>query len=424
MPGSLRGQSYPSARVRRLHIVDVMSVRALANFLKSKVAPSGRLPITPLGQGVGVLGVLSYAAGWGFGWIEFFMIAVGLLAALLLAIPFVVGGRELRLDRTITPDRVRVGEQASSVLTVTNTGSTPSAPRVIEDRIGPSGIRLDVPSIPAGASTTSVVSLPTSRRGVVDVGPAIITRADPLGLLRVDLGRTPRERLWVHPRYDALATANAGFAKDLEGPTFDSSPAGDVSFHTIREYQRGDDVRYIHWMSTARAGTLMVRHFVDNRRPHLAVLVDDRTTSMGPEEFEVAIEIAASHIVSAILDGRPVAAWVGNQQIVSSASPADRQTSLDRLCLSEQREDADDPVAVHRRLHRVDPDASTLVFVTGASDAPDLLSIVLEAAPHSRVIVVRIAPSGGSPLTVPRATVINADSLDAFAAAWQGLVAA
>ena len=68
-----------------------------------------------------------------------------------------------------------------------------------------------------------------------------------------------------------------GFAKDLEGPTSDASPAGDIAFHALRPYQLGDDHRHIHWMSTARTGTLMVRHYVDNRRPTLAVLLDDAT---------------------------------------------------------------------------------------------------------------------------------------------------
>ena len=47
----------------------------------------------------------------------------------------------------------------------------------------------------------------------------------------------------------------AGFAKDLEGPTTDASPAGDVAFHAMRPYRLGDDPRHIHWMSTARTGS-------------------------------------------------------------------------------------------------------------------------------------------------------------------------
>ena len=109
--------------------------------------------------------------------------------------------------------------------------------------------------------------LPTARRGVVDVGPALIVKTDLLGLMRREIAQTDVDRLWVHPRVAALGPLPVGFAKDLEGPTSDASPAGDVAFHALREYELGDDHRHIHWMSSARTGTLMVRHYVDNRRP-------------------------------------------------------------------------------------------------------------------------------------------------------------
>ena len=382
-----------------------------------------RVPLTPLGWSVGFFAVLSYLVGWVSGWVEFFALAVGLALALLLAVPFVVGGRGLRIERSVTPERVQVGEAASSILTISNDGNSPSAPRTVEDRIGESVIRIDVPAISSGGFTNSVTSLPTSRRRVLDVGPAIVTRADPIGLLRVDLGRTPTDRLWVHPRYTALASARAGFAKDLEGPTFDNSPSGDVAFHAIREYQRGDDVRHIHWMSTARTGNLMVRHFVDNRRPHIAVQVDDRVEGMYPERFETAIEVMASQVVSANIDGRPLTAWVGTQQVISKTEPADQQTALDRLCLSEMSNPGSDPIEVYRRLRQIDRDVSTLLFITGSRSAQDLLPLVLEAAQHGQVIVGRIVPSGEPSISLPRATVIDAVDLKDFAFAWASLVA-
>jgi len=44
----------------------------------------------------------------------------------------------------------------------------------------------------------------------------------------------------------------AGRARDLDGPTFDSSPQGSAAFHTLRDYVPGDERRHIHWRSTAR----------------------------------------------------------------------------------------------------------------------------------------------------------------------------
>ena len=129
--------------------------------------------------------------------------------------------------------------------------------------------------------------------------------------MRREIAQTDTQTLWVHPRVAALRPLPVGFAKDLEGPTSDASPAGDVAFHALREYELGDDHRHIHWMSTARTGTLMVRHYVDNRRPNLTVVVDTEIDSYRSErQFDLAIEVAASLGVSSMLHGQPVAVWL------------------------------------------------------------------------------------------------------------------
>lgn len=380
-----------------------------------------RIPLTPLGWAVIIAAALCVAAGLWLAWIEFLVVGLGLILALLTALPFVLGGKGLRIERHVVPERVQVGGHASSRLEMFNDGKSPSAPRSVEDLIGDNVVRIDVPAILPGDSSTSVTTLPTARRQLLEVGPAMVTRSDPLGLMRIELGRTDIDQLWVHPCYTALASARAGFAKDLEGPTFDNSPAGDVAFHTIREYQRGDDIRHIHWMSTARTGNLMVRHFVDNRRPHLAVLVDDRTKSMNADQFESAIEVAASQIVSAEVDRRPVVVWVGSQQVVSKQNPADRQTALDRLCVSAQSEDITSHESLYQQLRVRDRDVSTLFYVTGALPAAELLPIVLEAGRHGQVIIVRMVSVGEPTIKVPGAQVLDASDLKSFARLWEGM---
>ena len=125
---------------------------------------------------------------------------------------------------------------------------------------------VDVPALRAGHEHRTIYSIPTDRRGKLAVGPAVVSRADPAGLLRRSVAH-PNTTVWVHPRWGLVRPLPVGFAKDLEGPTSDASPAGDVAFHAIRPYVIGDDPRHIHWMSSARTGEPMVRHYVDNRRP-------------------------------------------------------------------------------------------------------------------------------------------------------------
>ena len=381
-------------------------------------------PFTPLGIFTSVAAVLCWIVGIWADWVEFIVIGLGLFLALLAALPYLIGGRKLRLERELRPERVHVGDDAQSVLTIFNDAATPSAPRIVEDRIGDQLISVDVPAIGADSNTTKITDLPTMKRGVLTVGPALLTQADPLGMARVDRGQTGETSLWVRPRVTSLKSARAGFAKDLEGPTFDNSPVGDVAFHAIREYQRGDDVRHIHWMSTARTGDLMVRHFVDNRRPYLAVIVDDRAEAASPEAFEILLEIAASQLLSAELDGRPVSLWVGEQEVTTNRTPADLDSGLDRFCESKQEsETTGSLLSTFERASVVDPGISTTLLLTGPADPRDLLPVVQKARRHGAVIVARVVGPGDERVAIPNARVIDVQDLEGFATFWAAVVA-
>ena len=379
------------------------------------------LPVSQLGYGALVGAVTTYGLGWWLGWIEFVVISLAFLLAFGTALPFVLGGEGLDIERELSHRRVGVGGGAASVLTIRNTGRSRTAPRMVEDRIGERRRTLDVPALAAGADTKATAKLPTANRGVLRIGPAAMTRSDPLGLLRRDLSKTPVSELWIHPRHVALAPLRSGFAKDLEGPTFDSSPAGDVAFHTIREYETGDDIRHVHWMSTARTGSLMVRHFVDNRRPYLGVVVDTDPAAMAAAGFEVALGVAASHIVSAAEDSRPLALWVGSQEILTKSSPADRNMALDRLCLSEQ-DDQFDLGHGFDRLRSVDTDVSAMLLVTGERSPRELLSATRSARRRGAVIIARMLAEDAAPISVPGCVVLDCRGLEHFASLWRSVV--
>lgn len=398
-----------------------------------------RFPVQVLTRfGVGVLGagLVALAIAWLSNWIEFLVAGAGCIVALVLAIPHVVGGNAVGLERRFERklgsgqleqqveqvERVAVGDEAWSVLLATNRSSRRSGTRVVLDRVNGSVIADVLPSMGAGSAETIRHALPTDRRGVIAVGPAVLTKADPLGLMARTLGEGGTSELRVHPRTVPLTTFQAGFATDLDGPTHDSSLAGTVTFHAIRDYETGDDVRHVHWMSTAKTGTLKVRQFIDNRRPNLAVVVDVDAAAVSGEQFERALEVAASQILNATEAGRPLSLWVGDVQIVSGGGPIVTSVALDQLCEMERRDDAPALVTLVDRARRADPDVSGLLVVTGPRPATELVAAVSAASHQGRAAVTRFVEPGTSPVAVPQASVLDCVTLDDFADRWGALV--
>jgi uncharacterized protein (DUF58 family) len=125
--------------------------------------------------------------------------------------------------------------------------------------------------------------------------------------VRRELVWTGAEELFVHPRTIGIPSMSTGFIRDLEGnPTRDLSN-NDVSFHALREYVPGDERRYIHWKSTARTGTYMVRQFEETRRSHLVIALSLASSDYETEEeFEMAVSVAGSLGARAIRDARTV----------------------------------------------------------------------------------------------------------------------
>jgi uncharacterized protein (DUF58 family) len=377
------------------------------------------IPLTASGWTVAVLAVVAYAGGWLLGWVELMVVAAGCLLVLAIALPFVIGRLQLDVVRTLEPERVTAGDRAVAVMRVTNPKRTPISSRTIEEHIGSRPVRLDIPPLGPGRATEAVYPLPTQRRGIVPVGPALIVKSDLLNLMRREIAQTDVQTLWVHPRVTALAPLPVGFAKDLEGPTSDASPAGDVAFHALREYELGDDHRHIHWMSSARTGQLMVRHYVDNRRPNITVVVDTEIGSYRSErQFDLAIEVAASLGVSSLLHGQPVAVWLDRDAVVGQNRPAGRNDILDRLTLAEGATGTDVADAALHAL-RAESGTSALVVVTGNVPTDRFLRLATIARRAARVILVRTWPAGDRlPGALPGAKVIDVDELAMFQAAW------
>ncbi len=375
--------------------------------------------ITNAGWAVLIIGVACYFGGWWLGWLELMIVAAGCGIVLVFALIAVLGRFPYAIERSIEPRRLTVGQDAFGFLEVSNTGRVRAFPRTASDAFGDRPIPVKLPALRAGATHDVRYPLPTDARGIFDVGPVTVARADPLGLLRRERTYGEVDQFWVYPRTHTLRLSAAGITKDLDGPTSDSSPQGGVAFHTIRPYEMGDDYRLVHWRSTAkRGGELMVRHFVDNRRPQLTVVLDTLAESYDvPESFELAVEVVASLSAAAQRVGMP-ASLHGATATGDAFSGASLGAHLDEAAAVQLQP----TVAVSdllSALSRATAQTTTLVLVTGPADAAAIDVAMQPVRRIPNLMVIRCAPDGADvPSPHPSMQTLDVASGAQFVAAW------
>lgn len=294
----------------------VAVVRGTA-FVAGVVArAAGRIAtvVTPLGWVMAGVVPVALAAGYLLGWAELVTVGwAGLVLAVIAGI-YLVGRSPFRVELDLPRRRVVAGEPADGRVVLTN----PTARRLLglklEIPVGSGLAELALPSLRGGGHAAADFPLPTRRRGIVTVGPVRTVRADPVGLVRRELEWTERAELVVHPRTIGVPSTSTGLIRDLEGAPTRDLTSSDVAFHALREYQPGDERRYIHWKSTAKTGRLMVREFEQTRRSHLVIALSLATTDYATEDqFELAVSVAGSLGVRAIRDGRTVSVVVSTE---------------------------------------------------------------------------------------------------------------
>ncbi len=263
--------------------------------------------VTPLGWTIAALVLIGFAVGYGLGWLEFVGVAWAGLVLFVVALLFLLRNTPLEIRVAMPHTRVVVGDRAPGQVIVRNPTGHRLLGTTVEVPVGRGLAEFPVPSLRAGRTYEEVFVVPTSVRGVLEVGPVRTVKGDPIGLLRRESGAAEALRLFVHPRTIPVPSMSTGFVRDLEGsPTRDLS-ANDVAFHAIREYAPGDERRHIHWRSSAKTGALMVRQFEETRRSHIMIALGLASTDYATdEEFELAVSVAGSLGVRAISDARNV----------------------------------------------------------------------------------------------------------------------
>jgi uncharacterized protein (DUF58 family) len=336
-----------------------------------------------------VLGVL----GWWFDWPELLIPAAGLGAAFLVGVVACLGESSFRVTIHLSRDRVTVGQPAEGLVRVVNERRRRSLPAALELPVGNRRPVWTVPSLRGGGVFERRFEVDTSRRALVEVGPARSVRGDPLGLVTRSARWCDPVGLYVRPATVPPRNMGAGLLRDLEGQATRDRADSDLSFHTVREYRAGDDRRHIAWKPTARLGSLMVREFEDTRLTQLGLaLATDLESYSRWRDFELAVSVLASLGLFGLQAGFEVRALAGAAELRAGR----KQTMLDDCCpLEASTSGWTAPKMVARLAQRMP--AATLTAVIAGREAD---SAAVRAAARSRPTGARsliVTASDGAP---------------------------
>ncbi|MEH1126633.1 DUF58 domain-containing protein [Micromonospora sp. CPCC 206061] len=227
-----------------------------------------------------------------------------LLAILPMLAALYVGRSRYRLacSRSLQPHRAPVGASARVVLRLQNMSRLPTGTLLLEDRLPyalGSRPRVVLERLGARQASSVAYTVRADVRGRYEVGPLVVRLTDPFGLCELTRSFPSIDRLTVIPQVVALP--NVRLAGEYTGAG--DSRARSVAVHgeddaATREYRRGDDLRRVHWKSTARLGELMVRREEQPWESRATVVLDTRAFAHrgeGPTaSFEWAVSAAAS----------------------------------------------------------------------------------------------------------------------------------
>ncbi|MDX6367431.1 MAG: hypothetical protein QOK30_2507 [Nocardioidaceae bacterium] len=328
------------------------------------------------------------------------LLRVGLLLMTLPAITAWVANRSrylLSSSRTVLPPRVEVGQTASVTLRIENPGRLPTGLMLLEDAVPyvlGSRPRFVLDQLRPKWHRSMSYPVRSEVRGRFPIGPLTVRVSDPFGFVEVNRSFTSRVTLVVTPAIIALPAIR--LSGDWSG-TGESRPRAFASAGTedvmVREYRLGDDLRRIHWPSTARADELMVRREEQPHQSRATLLLDTRAGAHrgtgAASSFEFAVSAAASigaHLaahqftVRLISDGADSADVSWHDRGISG--PAEVQLLLDTLAVVSTRQATE--FAGRNEQHS----SGLVVAVLGAVNAIDVAALSRLRAGATRALAI------------------------------------
>jgi uncharacterized protein (DUF58 family) len=287
------------------------------------------------------LALAAYGAGWLFGSRPVSIAGIGLLVLLAVAwasVRLSAGRAELR--RSTPSGRLTEGSDVPVALEL-RLGGRLSAPSVtLTERVGPA--RHELALVHANGAYAGEYVVRDAARGRYAADRTQVSVDDAFGLVRSATTVAQPSSFVVYPRLVELERLfSDGGQRWWDGRRLLQRRQAGFDLHAVRDYERGDSLRAVHWRSTAKRGDLMVKELEDAPRAELAVVLDAHAVpAVGrpPESpFDAAVRAAGSVLLAQIRRGRSARLVVNGARpdAVEVASQRAWQAALDRLAAVE-----------------------------------------------------------------------------------------
>jgi len=292
----------------------------------------------PRGRQVLAFGVFGYGAAWAFGAQALYPVALGLIVAAGLAWLTVRLSRgPARLSRTLGAGEHLEGDDVPVELELELASRFRlSSVKVVErvERIG----ELETALRRRDGRYVGGYVLHRLPRGRYSFAGADAVLEDPLGLERIEVPLPAGPAVLVLPRLVELERlfSERGTGRGEGRGLLLRRPSG-FDLHSVREYERGESLRKVHWRSTAHRGQLMVKELEEAHQDEVAVVLDARGSGrVGAAleaSFDVQVRAAGSIVRAHVRRGRSALLVVNDagEESLRVRSERDWQGALDRL---------------------------------------------------------------------------------------------
>jgi uncharacterized protein (DUF58 family) len=300
--------------------------------------------MTARGRAVLGLGVLCWVVAIVFGSPALYPVAAGLVIAVPLALAWArMTLRQPHVRREWRNASVLERDDVTVSLVLDREPGVPLPTVVAHEEVGRLGER-DVELRPSGRGRhRGSYRLTDVPRGRHRFAPVRLSIADPFGLAEARLTLEEQQALVVYPR---LAELDGLFFDGAAGPEHGRRlllrrPVG-FDLHSVREYQQGESLRRVHWPSTARRGSLMVKELEDSPRDEVVVLLDGDPQAVAgsppDSSFDAAVRVAGSILLAQVRRNRRCVLVLNSAERETqsvSSDGAEWQEALELLAAAE-----------------------------------------------------------------------------------------